>query len=356
MERKIWIRSQGENLFPNLYTILVGPPGSGKTRALEACERIWRGLDTHKLAKVSLTKASLMDELGLAVRVVRHPVEMTFNSLLIACKELGALIPSYDTDFLNALTYLYDCYKYDEKRRHTAEPLIIDHPQVNLIACTTPSYLVNTMPAGAWDQGFLSRIILVYSGDLDPTELDLLDEHEDEHRALREALARDMKAIGERVGRLKFTRPAAQAIETWNKNGRQPAPSHPRLTNYSTRRIVHLLKLCMVSCVDRGAENIDLPDFQNALEWLVEAESFMPDVFTAMQSGGDAVVINEAWHFAIVTHARTGRGVPMHLFYTFLQQRVPAMHVSKIFEVMLNSGMIRVITQDGVQLVVGKPR
>src|SRR5438270_12959948 len=106
-----------------------------------------------------------MDEVGAATRVCHQlPIGLTtFNSLLIASKELGALIPGYDTDFLNALTYLYDNAKYDEKRRGKSEPLVIERPQVNLIGCTTPGFLLDTMPIGAWSQGFLSRVILVYS-------------------------------------------------------------------------------------------------------------------------------------------------------------------------------------------------
>jgi hypothetical protein len=105
----------------------------------------------------------------------RHP---PIQFLLIAAGELGVLIPGYDSDFMNALTYIYDVEKYDEQFRnvHKGEALVIEKPQINLLACCTPSFLTELMPAGAWEQGFLSRVIIVYSGHTDIQPLDLLGE------------------------------------------------------------------------------------------------------------------------------------------------------------------------------------
>lgn len=357
LERKVWIRSQGENLYPNLYVLLVGPPGSGKTRALDACERLFRDIGTHNIAKVNLTKAALMDELSAASRVVHTlPPPQDYNTLFIAAKELGALLPNYDSDFLNVLVTLYDCHKYDEKRRGSKEPLVIERPQINLIGCTTPGYLVGTMPIGAWEQGFLARVIIIYSDQTDIVPLDLLEERKDYDTALAKALTRDMKKISDRIGRLKFTEGAAHLLETWNRSGREPPIEHPRLIHYATRRIMHLLKLCMIACIDRGAENIDVPDYNAALDWLVEAESLMPNVFTAMSSGGDAAVINEAWHYVISWTTKHGEGMPVPFLYEFLQSRLPAMSVQKVYEVMLNSRLIKLVGSKDGMLLFAKPR
>lgn len=359
LERKAWIRSQGSDLYPNLYVFLVGPPGSGKTRALDICESVWRSLDTHKIAETSLTKAALVDRLAESSRIIRHPIQVEFNALLIASKELGALIPEYDPDFLNALTYFYDGIKYDEKRRYgknNGEPLTIERPLINLIGCTTPSYLLGTMPPFAWEQGFLSRVIIVYSDIIDIVPLDLADEASGINEPLLRALTADMKTIGERCGRLKFTKPALEYVEHWHITGQNPKPNHPRLLNYSTRRIVHFLKLCMVAAVDRGVENIDLVDCQAAMDWMIEAEAHMPDMFVAMQSGGDAQVINECWHYILTHNARHAEGCPIHVVYEFLRGRTSSYNVQKMYEVMLASAMISVKQVGNVPLAFAKPR
>src|SRR5258708_7370487 len=72
LEQKIWIRSQGEILYPNLYTFLVGPSGSGKTRALRACNSLWQELkESHYVAPIKLSKSSLVDVLSKAIRVIK---------------------------------------------------------------------------------------------------------------------------------------------------------------------------------------------------------------------------------------------------------------------------------------------
>lgn len=356
MERKVWIRSQRENLYPNLFVFLVSPPGVGKTRAIGACEALYRELNTHHIAKVSLTKASLMDELALATRKIYTPNgDIEFNSLFVASKEFSTLVPGYDSDFLNALTYLYDNLLYDEKRRGSKDPLIIPNPQINLLGCTTPSYLVTTMPAGAWEQGFLARVIIIYSEEEgEPTPLDLYEEVDEDDTALEKALIHDMRKISERTGKLKFAdRKTADVLDNWNKTGRKESqPRHPRLNNYSTRRMVHLLKLCMISCVDRGAPAIDLYDFHRALEWLLEAERVMPDVFTAMTSGGDSQVIGEAQEYIRVYAVRNdGKLCPLPILLKFLQGRVPIMAIDRIVESMVRAEKIVVVKTTGGEAV-----
>lgn len=341
LERKVWIHSQRRVVYPNLYIFLVGPPGSGKTYALQACRALWQTLKKHHVAPVSLTKAALMDRLARADRIFEPPMTGSFNSLLIASGEFGALLPNYDADFLNALTNIYDNDKYDEERRGIKDPLIIEAPQINLIACTTPSFLTNTMPAGAWEQGFLARVIIAYNDLTDIAPLNLLDIEAQKDTHLTKALREDLNKIGARQGRLLFTGDAAKLIEAWSDSGGgEIKPTHPRLIHYNRRRTMHLLKLCMIACIDRGAQNIDVPDFQCALNWMTQVEFYMADVFTAMSSGGDAMVINDCWHYALTKFLRDGKGLTTAQLWSYLQAKVPSYSISKIVEAMLRAGLI----------------
>jgi hypothetical protein len=354
LEQKVWIRSQGAKIYPNLFTFLVGPPGAGKTRPVEVTADLWSALDDHHIAPVSLTKAALMDRLGQSKRVAHTPEgELIFNSLLIASKELGALIPGYDADFLNALTYLYDNIKYDEERRgNKGEPLVIDNPQINLIGCTTPGFLLDTMPPSAWEQGFLSRVLIIYDDISSQRPLNILDEDSNVNEPLRKALKDDIRSIGARVGKMTFTPEANDLIQAWYKN-KELEPAHPRLVNYVTRRPIHLLKLCMIACADRGGPNMIIAeDAEAAINWLTQAEGHMPDIFTAMASGGDAQVMSDCWHYVFTHKARSGQNTPMHLVYEFLGNRLPAHSVQRVYELMLRSRLFTGEIVDGVTLLV----
>src|SRR5207237_298004 len=183
------------------------------------------------------------DELSRATRTVGQ--SHIFNSLLVAVGELGALLPGYDPDFFNALTYLYDGRHYEEARRSIKEPIIIHDPLVNLLACCTPSFLTSLMPIQAWEQGFLARVIIIYSDattELKP--LDLMDEAKPRDEGLRQALLHDLKEIASEKNyrRLQFKQTTADLLNAWHEgvgpwaelgNGRL---THPRLQHYNTRR------------------------------------------------------------------------------------------------------------------------
>lgn len=350
LERKVWIISQKKILYPNLYTLLVGPPGSGKTRALTECEDLWHVLTDHKIAHTSLTKASLVDALRDAERsVLGHPDLGTFNSLLIACGELMNLIPQYDTAFMGMLTDVYDNKQYSEKRRSKDIDFVIKCPQINMIGCTTASFLTDLMPPGAWDQGFLSRTIIVYSEGLSAAKpLNLLDDEKPRDPVLEAALKKDLVSIGNRVGKLIFERDAAGLLETWNQTRKNHDPAHPRLTHYNTRRMVHLLKLCMVAAANHGSPTITSHDVQTAQNWLAEAEGVMADIFLAMASGGDARVINECHHWLIVQQVRSNKAQTGASLRQFLAGRIPAHSVERVVDLMFRTGAIKAVGTDEV--------
>ena len=367
MERKVWLRSQGENIYPNVYVFLVGPPGTGKTRALMACWRLWNTLEGYHVAEISLTKAALIDRLAAAKRTIyTGPIE-DYNALLIAAPELGALLPTYDSDFMNTLTHLYDGHLYTERRRSAKEEFApILRPNINLAACTTPGFLTSAMPASAWNEGFLSRVCIAYSGEISVKPFDLGETATHSDVPLHDALVHDLHKISERVGKVGWTERAIRLAEDYNKREFDlwteqgipllPKPTHPRLMHYTTRRPVHFLTLCMICAVDRGAENIDVLDVMSALDLMLELEKAMPDVFTAMTSGGDSQVITDTLHWVMTENVRAkDEGVPMHLVHEYLAVRAPATHVTRIFELMVKAKMIRVIEVPGGYVVKTKP-
>lgn len=359
LERRVWVRLQSGYIYPNLFVFLVGPPASGKTRAASVCEDLWKTLphtgeyDFH-LAPTSLTKASLMDEIAASHRHCDTlPQDMTpYNSLLIMSKELGALIPTYDPDFLYALTFLYDNESYSEKRRSKGiEPISVDRPQINLLGCTQAPYLFNTMPESAWDQGFLSRVIMIYSDIVGERALDLSEEELPRDPRLRAALIHDLHIIAERSGKLEWTRDAGEHLSRWTSDP-QHRPTHPRLQHYNTRRPIHAVKLSMIACMERGGTNIiELEDTQTAVEWLLEAEHAMSDLFLAFRSGGDVNVINEGVHYLRTVAIRTTSLIPAHLLTQFLSERVPSYRIQSVMDTMIRANLISVHVQEGVQVL-----
>lgn len=345
LERKVWIRAFKDEVYPHLYTVLVGPPGVGKTTVSAKVWELWESLseDGHFVASTSLMKAGLIDDLRDAERRVVRPMEVpavsTFNSLKICSNELSVLIPGWDNDFMGVLTHIWDAKTYSERRRSSNLNFKIDKPQINLLAATTPSHLNSLLPEGAWDGGFLSRTILIYSGEVILS--DIFQETEADQQ-LWFNLTEDLRHIGgELYGRYDLRKNAAKCIKEWHMEGGPPQPEHPKLTYYCIRRTAQILKLSMIAAASQGDKlEITLDHVQQAFDWLLEAEAFMPDIFKSMNAGGDSRVIEDTWYFIYQIYMKKKEPIAEHRIVHFLQERVPAHNVSRILDVMQRANII----------------
>lgn len=343
MERKTFVKTPKGVLFPNLYTILVGPAGAGKTVASTMAHEMMQHLEDHHIASTSLTKAAMMDELNEAVRKIviptNDPPVIDFNSLTVIANELGVLIPAYENDFINTLTDIYDCKRYSERRRSTKNEFDLKAPQINLLAATTPSYLNNLMPEGAWDQGFISRTMMIYSGKGE--SVDLFEDIKLSN-GLYDHLVTDLRQIGSAFGKFRFTEDAVEAFRQWMKGKEEPVPDHPKLQHYNSRRQAHLLKLCMIASASSSNELIvEVDHYVEALDWMLQAEHAMPDIFRSMVSGGSSRVMDETWHWAFEKWKKDKgtKPIPEPLIYDFISQRAPVHEVARILEVMTKTGI-----------------
>jgi hypothetical protein len=341
LERKCWVTTTKGQLFPNKYIILTGPAGVGKSLCTRLAHDLLESLRSPEtpfhLAPTSVTKASLIDRLAEAERRIMRPMEdpalVKFNSLHIVANEFGVFLPSWEAEFMNTLTDLWDCGRYAESRRTGNTNLEIPCTQLNLLSATTPSQLINLLPEGAWEQGFMSRVLLVYSGETDFTDLFATL---DSDGKLWDALVRDLKSVYKMYGEFSVDIETQEALNEWGRAGGPPIPDHPRLITYRQRRIAHLLKLCIISAAACDDERIiTLENFAEALDWLVELESAMPDIFKSLKIGGSARAIEECYDFVYQRFHKLGKKpVPEHLIVAFLQERVPIHDVDKILDTM----------------------
>lgn len=300
-------------------------------------------MEDHYVASTSVTKASLIDELAAANRRwVTHSPEnpvVHFNSLLLCINELGVLLPAYENEFMNVLTDLWDCKDYSEKRRTNKIEHNIDKTQLNLLAACTPAYLNQTLPEGAWDQGFMSRTLMIFTAE---RQIRSLFSDTSVDNAEEEMLKQQLERIGNLYGEIKFTEGAAKLVDGFHMSGGEPRPDHPKLVSYTIRRTVHLLKLCIVASMSRSDELlIRENDYERALGWLLEAEQAMPEIFKAMAQGGTGKVMEEAWHYLFTTYAKEKQQpIMLHRLIQFLQERVPVHNVQNTIDLMEKGKMI----------------
>lgn len=323
----------------------MGYAGTGKSITIRAAKSFLHEVNGIHIAPTSMTMASMADILNESkcsmLRPGHSPPLIEYNSLHLLADELSALVHKYDLEFMAGLTTLYDGDRYAQARRGKDLRIEIKSPTLNILAGTTPSNLCQFMPEGAWDQGFASRIVMVYSGDREVSDIFALAAEGSGGEDGYKNLLHDLSIVYGLYGQFSIDPSAVEAFREWRTGGEQPTPSHPKLVHYCSRRTAHVLKLCMVASVSRGNDLIiTLADFELARSWLLGAELTMADVFTAGITGGDSSAIEEAWYFIFARWSKTKRAIPEHELVHFVRERVPSHSVMRVIDIMERDGSI----------------
>lgn len=341
MQRRVWIETSQSTLYPNMYIVLVSPPGVGKSQAIVRANDFWLSANNLHVAPNSVTRASLIDAIDAATTkaVLPDGTFLQFHSLNVAASEFGVLVPSHDLEFLNTLNDIYDCPRgFRENRRSRSKQVDIPYPMLNILGGTQPAYLATLLPEQAWGMGFTSRLIMVYSAEAIPINL---FGSPPVNEGLRKKLEQDLATVTQLYGRMQFSSEAQAALEKWAAAGLPPIPTHGRLQNYNARRILHVCKLMMISAISRGNNlQIELEDYIRAQDWLLDAESRMPDIFRDMAGKGDGQVIDDLHDYLWRLYARDQKPIHEARLISFLQGKVPVEKVMRILELAERSEVI----------------
>ena len=338
LEQKVWAYTT-DKIWANMYTFIVGHPGVGKSRTISKAKKICQALEGFPIGPQAVTGAALVDALKKSRRSVTNValgISEEYNSMTLFSHDWQETMAEWDKRLVAALTTFYDVElaDYGEMKRTKELDIKIKAPQLNVIAGSTPSQLISMMPEGSWEQGFTSRTMFIFS----------------DHRYINETafgrrekdpgdLTHDLHVISSMYGQLGNSEEFIGAVDNWRKAGMPPVPNHPRLLHYNSRRFVHLFKLCIVACVDRGQKMIiTKEDFEKALGWLIEAEYFMPHLFKAGAGNADAKAMQEILHYV-----KAQGQINEDAIIKFAIDYVPVMSVGRILQTMVASRMIKAI-------------
>jgi hypothetical protein len=348
MERRLWARTSMGILYPNMYIMLVAPPGVGKTQAISPVEDIWHRQGNLSVAPDSMTKAALVDTLVDSRRVVILPEGagiMEYHSLQISVSELGVLVNAHDLEFLSVINRIFDNSKvFRERRRHVkgGQEIQIVAPQLNILAGTQPGFLASVLPEEAWLMGTTSRFIMVFAAET--PSCDLFAEYIEREPAYAE-LSAWMLPWTEMHGQFRWDNDAVGEMQRIHKNGLNnftPVPDHPKLEHYRPRRTQFLIRLAMISAMSRTSNTvIEQFDVERARHWLLSAEATMPAIFKAMSTKSDAQLIDEL-HTLCWREYKAGKNaaMPTKFLVNFLHERVYSERIPKIIETMNKAGLI----------------
>ena len=287
--RSVWLPFGTTRIFPNLYVMFVGDPGTRKSTAIKNAAKIIReaGYEAFAAQKTSKEKWLLdmageenapakgkkgldaLEDISFDSGIIGAPREM-----FIAADEFNNFVGAGNLEFLSILGELWDWdderdgYKY---RLKNSRSINIYQPTVTILAGNTPTGFAECFPPQSIGQGFMSRLILVH-GEASGKKYTIPPVPSQE--TTDRLVARFMHIKATKAGPLKIESSAMTALDliyrTW------PELEDQRFKHYSTRRFTHLLKVCILYAVARDSMVIEIDDVIKANTVLAFAETLMP--------------------------------------------------------------------------------
>lgn len=342
LERRCTLKTAKGRLCPNMFVLLVSPPGAGKSVIINVVFDLWGRVEGLNVAPSSTTRAGLIDFMVDSRRVdITSGLPVIYHSVLCASPEFGNLVPIYDNAWLNILNDLYDCGKIFSDMTRKYGEIRIEHPHLAILAGTQPKYLDNLLPDAAFGMGFTSRLIMVYSGEGTYTSL---FSNVVKSTQLKGYLVEDLGAISKLQGEFFLTPEAKDLWERLAEGAFSPRPLHSKLSHYASRRPAHLLKLMMCfSAAERSDLKITELHLEASLNLLLETEVVMPQIFQEMATKGYADANEEVLTHIRKTYLENGKKPLLETgLFRFLSGKVPNNQIKATLELLVQSGQLKV--------------
>lgn len=346
LDRRVWTSIRpGKVLFPNLFGLLVGPPGSGKTMAIESAREIVATQDHVCLAPNSITHERFVELLGERAKEIETvdgvPKRRATAALILS--EWGTFLRKPDSDTLSMLADIYDCGDFEaetiSRGRDFAENLYI-----TIFAGCTPAWFADGFPPNHYEQGLPTRMVLVWH-DAPVKRRAYVFKKETNERP--EVVAKALRAHAEKIaqarGFIEWGAAAATAMNEWNDQDFAPQPTDPMLHGYCKRRDIQTAKLAMLVAVSRHPERlvVDVGDFEEAKRTLLEVEPDMPKALKAAGGNVFQLRMEAIYQFVLAEWRQTKSAVDEYRLRQRLSRMVPPNMLATIVDAMVDQKMLR---------------
>lgn len=279
---KCWIDMGYFKWQPNFYIVFVAPPGIvSKSTTVSIATNLLRKVPGIQFGPDSVTWQSLITSLAASQEVYEwQGKNIKIAPLTLESSEFGNLIDPKDTQMVDLLVTLWDGRVKYEKMTKTSGSDSVENPWINLIACTTPSWIQGNFPKYMVGGGFSSRCIFVYADKKQRLVAYPSRELGEDHLLKEKDLVHDLIEISTLKGPFTLTPEAIEWGEKWYglhyttlANGLDTE----EFGGYRARKQTHIHKTAMVLCASRG------DDRTITREDLITAEEMVRDLEREMQ-------------------------------------------------------------------------
>lgn len=343
LRRRVWFDMGHFRWTPNFYIILVAPPGIvSKTTTIDIGRRLLVKVPGINLGPDALTWQSLVQSLAKATELVilSDGTKFEMSAITLYSGELGTLLDPKDRQMVDALVSLWDARDSFDKTTKTSGSDHLSFPWLNLIACTTPSWISEHLPEYMAGGGLMSRCIFLYSDKKNKYVAYPYTTLPSGWHHMGALLIEDLAAISGLSGPFQMAPEALQWGEAWYREhwGGNGLEGDSHYLGYRARKQTHLHKLAMIiSASQRSNLTIELEDLILAEQMLMALEKDSSRVFANVGIAPTSRGQNELIE---TLHRIGGHGMKREIFHSLIKH-LDWTQYERAIETCIKAGAIR---------------
>lgn len=325
--RSVCVNHGHFSLFPNIYCMLIGSPGTRKSTAIKVMKNLlhqagYTTIAADKTSKEkflldlagedgSLLSAKPQQEITLdTLNLFGEFADETDKEMLIAADEFNDFMGLGNHDFISLLGNLWDFNGVYRSRIKNGKSVSVYNPTISILGGNTPTGFALAFPTDILGQGFFSRLLLVYG---EPNGKRVAFPAPPCPHLAAELVERLVATKTHCVGEMTIEPTARKLLEkiytAWG------GIDDVRFDTYSNRRFTHLLKLLLPVVAARLGNRVTERDVVYANTILTHTEHLMPKalgefgkakhsevahkVIQILEGAGVPLTITDVWKFVI---------------------------------------------------------
>jgi hypothetical protein len=362
LRRRTWIDMAYFKWTPCFFIIMVAPPGIvSKSTTISIAMNLLRKVPGINFGPDCVTWPALVTAFAEFTESFEINGEFyTQSAMTLVSSEFGNLVNPADREMIDLLVNLWDSQQGAFKKSTKGSGKdTVENPWINLIACTTPSWIAGNFPEYVIGGGFTSRCLFVYAEIKDKfvayPHLDVPKDLEQKQQLLLE----DLEKISLLAGPYKITNDAIEYGREWYKshyNGAaNKALQDDRFAGYLARKQTHIHKTAMViAAAQRDTLVITADDLILANQMVTDLETDLPKVFEKIGRTEESI---QAERF--IKYVEVNSPVPYDVAYRYIHMHFPTFRdFEGILTGAIRSGQVLMeMTATGIELKwAGKSR
>ena len=344
--RRVWI-TVGDyfRIYPNLYVILVGPPGCGKNTTMEIAEEL---LHEYKLpmSAESVTREKLILDIQAQEQILeflpptdKYRIVSPYN---ILATELSEFLGAGGLGMISFLTDIYSRNLYEYRTKNKGS-VFVRGPFLNLIAGTTPDWITTYLKDDIISGGFSRRAIFIYeTGRIGRIAFPKVTP---EMSASWQRVVARGHAIRKLAGQFKWHDTATTFYKRWYEN--LQIPTDPNLVGYFGTKHIQTLKVAMLVAMSEGDDLVlHAEHIRAALDLLAIPEANLGRVFqgigrnelnAASIQAMDMLMKAPTMKLVINGHEHEVQAMRMKQFKAFLWKFAKSLEINDIVQHLVDS-------------------